>query len=368
MGKWNWQHSDWPNFTWDRQQIQACIPSVYHKQGYVAGLVKSLSSTQALITKALTENIVASFAIEGEHLDATVISDEIERGFGRSSSCDDAKSVGILEGNAAVLISNVFDKSSQDLTLHRLGMWQRCMFERTYSPAQIGQPATWRTKDINVVSGGSGDRRIHFEAPGPSHVAIEMETFLTWFASSREAKEIDPISRAALAHLWFVTVHPFEDGNGRSSRAVADLALFQSDKNAVLYPMAPYILAGRRDYYRVLEQTQSSGLDTTEWMVWFFKTLENALDGAITRLSWSVEANSLVTMQPENRLSTQQVRILVLLNDDEDQNVINASQYASLNSVSKATATRHLTDLVAKGYLSVCEGRGRSTKYRLSGK
>jgi Fic family protein len=242
------------------------------------------------------------------------------------------------------------------------------MFERTYSPAQIGQPARWRTEDIKVVSSGIGDRKIHFEAPDASRVAIEMEAFLNWFAYSRENIEIDPISRAALAHLWFVTVHPFEDGNGRSARAIADFALFQSDKNAVLYPMAPYILADRENYYRVLERTQSSGLDITEWMVWFFKTLENALDGAITRLNWSVEANSLATMQPENRLLTQQVRILVLLHDDADQNVISASQYAAINSVSKATATRHLTDLVDKGYLCVCEGRGRSTKYRLSGK
>jgi Fic family protein len=368
MGKWNWQHGDWPNFTWDRQQIQARLPSVYHKQGYVAGLVNSLNCTQALITKALTENIVASFTIEGERLDANVVTDQIERGFDQTISPEKAKSVGLLEGNAAALITNVFDKPSEDLTRHRLGVWQRCMFERTYSSTQIGQPATWRTEDINVVSAGSGDRRIHFEAPSPSRVAIEMETFLNWFSSSRNSKEIDPVSRAALAHLWFVTVHPFEDGNGRSARAVADLALVQSDNNAVLYPMAPYILADRENYYRVLEQTQSSGLDITEWMIWFFKTLENALDGAITRLSWSVEANSLVTMQPENRLLTQQVRILVLLHDDADQNVISASQYAAINDVSKATATRHLTDLVDKGYLCVCEGRGRSTKYRLSGK
>ncbi|OSQ31862.1 Fic family protein [Thalassospira sp. MCCC 1A03138] len=368
MGKWNWQHSDWPNFTWDRQQTQPYLPSVYHKQGYLAGLVNSLNGRRALITKALTENIVASFAIEGEYLNATEVSYEIERGFGRPSSCDEAKSVGLLEGNAAALISTVFDESSQDLTLHRLGMWQRCMFERTYSPAQIGQPATWRTEDMKVVSGGTCDRKIHFEAPDASRVEIEMEAFLNWFVSSRESKEIDPVSRAALAHLWFVTLHPFEDGNGRSARAVADLALFQSDSNAVLYPMAPYILADRENYYRVLEQTQSFGLEITEWMVWFFKTLENALEGAIPRLSWSVEANSLVTMQPENRLLTQQVRILVLLHDDADQNVISASQYAAINSVSKATATRHLTDLVDKGYLCVCEGRGRSTKYRLSGK
>jgi Fic family protein len=368
MGKWNWQHGNWPNFTWDRQQIQGRLPSVYHKQGYVAGLVNSLNGSRALTTKALTENIVASFAIEGERLDANIVSDEIERGFGKTISPEKANSVGPMEANTAALISNVFDEPSEDLTLHRLGAWQRCMFERTYSPVQIGQPATWRTEDVKVVSGGSDGRRIHFEAPSPSRVAIEMETFLNWFASSREAKEIDPISRAALAHLWFVTVHPFEDGNGRSARAVADLALFQSDKNAVLYPMAPYILADRENYYRVLGRTQSSGLDITEWMIWFFKTLENALDGAISRLSWSVEANSLMTMQPENRLLTQQVRILVMLHDDADQNVISASQYAAINSVSKATATRHLTDLVEQGYLCVCEGRGRSTKYRLSGK
>lgn len=218
MGKWNWQHSDWPNFTWDRQQIQDRLPSVYHKQGYVAGLVNSLNGTGTLITKALTENIVASFAIEGEHLDATVISDEIERGFGLPSSCDEAKSVGLLEGNAAALISNIFDKPSEGLTPQRLGMWQLCMFERTYSPAQIGEPATWRTEDIKVVSGGTGAREIHFEAPDASCVAIEMEAFLNWFAFSRQNKEIDPVSRAALAHLWFVTVHPFDDGNGRSAR------------------------------------------------------------------------------------------------------------------------------------------------------
>ncbi|WP_417798969.1 MULTISPECIES: DUF4172 domain-containing protein [Rhodospirillales] len=132
MGKWNWQHSDWPNFTWDRQQIQARLPSVYHKQGYMAGLVNSLNGTQALITKALTENIVASFAIEGERLDANVVTDEIERWFGQAISPEKANSVGLLEANAAALISNVFDKPPEDLTPHRLGAWQRCMFERTY--------------------------------------------------------------------------------------------------------------------------------------------------------------------------------------------------------------------------------------------
>ncbi len=368
MGKWIWQYKDWPNFTWNRQDIQAYLPSMYRKQGYVAGLASSLKGSRALTTKTLTENIVASFAIEGEQLTAMDVSDELSRPFDSLTSDEQAPRTGILEANAAALISDVFDESSQNLTLRRLGAWQRCMFEKTYSLIQTGQPAIWRAEDIEVVSGARGRRKTHFEAPDPSRVAIEMETFLSWFSSSRVGKNIDSISRAALAHLWFVTVHPFDDGNGRTARAVADLALFQSDPNAVLYPMAPYILADRDAYYTVLERTQSSGLDITEWMVWFFKTLENALDGAITRLNWSVKANSLATMQPENRLLTQQVRILVLLHDDADQNVISASQYAAINDVSKATATRHLTDLVDKGYLCLCDGRGRSTKYRLAGK
>lgn len=154
MGKWIWQDKDWPNFTWDRKQIQGYLPSVYHKQGYVAGLASSLKDARALTTKMLTENIVASFAIEGEHLAGTDVSDELARAFDLSISGEKASRTGILASNAAALISDVFDEFSQDLTLRRLGSWQRCMFERTYSPTQIGQPARWRTEDIKVAVRG----------------------------------------------------------------------------------------------------------------------------------------------------------------------------------------------------------------------
>ncbi|MEQ9347066.1 MAG: DUF4172 domain-containing protein [Thalassospira sp.] len=189
MGKWNWQHRDWPNFIWDREQIRAHLPSVYHKQGYVAGLANSLKDSRALITKALTEIIVASFAIEGEQLAGTDVSAEIVRAFDPLISSEQEMRAGILEANAAALISDVFDGSSQDLTLRRLGAWQRYIFEKTYSSIQIGQPATWRTEDIKVVSGGRGNRKIHFEAHGPLRVPSEMEAFLKWFLPVGKAKK-----------------------------------------------------------------------------------------------------------------------------------------------------------------------------------
>ncbi|WP_417834190.1 DUF4172 domain-containing protein [Thalassospira xiamenensis] len=189
MGKWIWQYKDWPNFIWDQQDIQAYLPSVYRKQGYVAGLANVLNDAGTLITKALTENIVASFAIEGEHLDTNVVSTEVARAFGLPDSCEQTKCAGLLEGNAVALISDVFDESSRDLTSGRLGVWQCCLFEKTYSPIQIGQQATWRTKDMKVVSGNADNRKTHFEVPGPSRVAIEMEAFLNWFSFSRNSKE-----------------------------------------------------------------------------------------------------------------------------------------------------------------------------------
>jgi len=366
MGKWIWQCKDWPSFSWDHTQTQAYLHSIYRMQGYIAGLTHPLRDVRTLITKALTENIVASYAIEGERLAASDLSVEFARTSGGINSGERARQPGVKESNAVAFISNVFDGASHDLTELRLGIWQRCVLERTYSTSQIKQPALWRTENIKVVSGVGGNRATHFAAPDPSRVQHEMEAFLDWFSSSLATQDIDPISRAALAHLWFVTIHPFEDGNGRAARACSDLALFQSDPNAVMYPMARYILADRENYYRALEQTQSSDLDVTDWMIWFLKTLQNALNGAIARLSWAGEANSFGPKDEEQRLLTQQVRLLVMMHDDPDQSVISASQYAATNNVSKATATRHLTDLVGKGYLRVCGGGGRSTRYCLS--
>lgn len=223
---------------------------------------------------------------------------------------------------------------------------------------------------MQVVSGRMDRPVIHFEAPGRSGLEGQLALFLDWFASSRDDATLDPLLRAGLAHLWFVTLHPFDDGNGRLTRAISDLALGQAGHEAArFHAMSASILADREGYYRVLEASQKGSLDITPWLAWFLRTLKDSLLRALARIDRVILKTHYWNRHRSDGLSIEQVKVLNRLLDGGDRGFeggISASQYQAVAKVSKATATRHLVDLLAKGCIVRLPGGGRSTRYGIA--
>ena len=222
---------------------------------------------------------------------------------------------------------------------------------------------------MQVVSGRIDRPTVHFEAPPRLGLEAQLDAFLDWFNRSRDDAALDPLLRAGLAHFWFVTLHPFDDGNGRLTRAITDLALAQAEHQAIrFYTMSASILADRAGYYRVLETSQKAGLDVTAWLQWFLLTLQHSLDEALQRIDRVLAKARFWQQHSQHELLAEQVKVLNRLLDGGERGFeqgISAAKYQAVAKVSKATATRHLADLVAKGYLERLPGSGRSTRYQV---
>lgn len=229
---------------------------------------------------------------------------------------------------------------------------------------------------MQVVSGRIDRPVVHFEAPGREGLEQKLDDFFYWFNSSRADPTLDPLIRAGIAHFWFVTLHPFDDGNGRLTRAITDLAMAQGEHQAIrFYAMSASILARRQDYYRILEATQRGGLNITEWLVWFLQTLLHTLEQAMQRIERVLAKARFWQAHRDDGLSAEQIKVLNrlmngdLLAEKPDSGFadgISAGQYQAVAKVSKATATRHLADLLAKGCLLKLPGGGRSTRYQIN--
>src|SRR5690554_2230280 len=229
----------------------------------------------------------------------------------------------------------------------------------------------WRSEEpMQVVSGRLDKPKVHFEAPPRSVLEEEMTAFLSWFEASRHAPTLDPLLRAGIAHFWFVTLHPFEDGNGRLARAIADRALAQADRQSIrLYTMSAAILGARQDYYRILETSQRGTTDLSDWLVWFLDTLLQTLHNALAGIERTLAKTRFWQRFADAGLSSGQNKVLNRLLDDGErgfENGISAAQYQKVAKVSKATATRHLSDLLHKGCLKKLPGGGRSTRYQIA--
>ncbi|MGL4752432.1 MAG: Fic family protein, partial [Aeromonadaceae bacterium] len=222
---------------------------------------------------------------------------------------------------------------------------------------------------MQVISGARDRLIVHFEAPPREGLGQALATFIDWFNTSFDDPCLDPLLRAAICQLWFVTLHPFDDGNGRISRALTDLALSQADNQSIsLYAISTVIFERRADYYRALEQTQRGGLDITPWLVWFLDTLNVTLEQAQQSCTQTLARQRFWQQHANDQLCPEQVMILnYLIGSDDDRCLqsISASQYQIIAQVSKSTATRHLTDLLEKNCLEKEPGGGRNTRYRL---
>ncbi|WP_236553514.1 Fic family protein [Aeromonas veronii] len=268
------------------------------------------------------------------------------------------------------MMLDAIDNHEQPLTIERLYQWHRWLFpvnEWSVQPMNVGQ---LRGNEPMLVVSGRVDRpTVHFEAPPRAALDDQLAAFIFWFNQTRHDPTMDPLLRAAIIHFWFVTLHPVDDGNGRLTRALTDLALSQADSHSIrLYAMSVAILELRGDYYRALESAQRGSLDITSWICWFLDTLDYSIELALQVIDRSLAKTFFWLRHCNDDLSPEQTKVLNRLLDGGEhgfQNGISASQYQKVAGVSKPTATRHLAELVDKGCIEKLPGGGRSTRYQI---
>lgn len=357
---------EWPQFKWDSDALTGLLAAVRHKQGKHLGKMLTLGfdlQTEANLS-TLTDDVVNSSAIEGEHLDAEEVRSSIARklGLGVAGLPEPTREV---EGVVAMML-DATRSYGQPLTPDRLFGWHAQLFPTGRSGMSRITVGAWRTDEagpMRVISGPIGKERVHFEAPYAERIGDEMNSFFEWFESQ---PAIDPVLLAGVAHFWFVTIHPFDDGNGRIARAIADMALSQADgtKNR-FYSMSSGIEAQRREYYQQLETAQRGGLDITAWLAWFLDCLDRTIDSADVALGSvlrKAEVWQRINPQPVN---DRQRKVLGRMLDDFKGH-LTTSKYAKFARCSTDTALRDIKDLLVLGLIVKNPGGGRSTSYRLA--
>jgi Fic family protein len=370
---WIWQHDEWPNFCWQDKPLLPRLRMVYRNLGLLQGLHLSAHSTklahQSHVLDTLLASLIASSAIENQRLNGQSLRTSLARHLDISEQAPYPTS-DRSDGLVAMIVDAIYNTDEQ-LTLERLLQWHRWLFpadDRRSHQIRVGQLRG--DEPMQVISGARDRLIVHFEAPPREGLEQELATFIDWFRTSLDDPCLDPLLRAAISHIWFVTLHPFDDGNGRIARALTDLALSQADNQSItLYAMSTVIFEHRADYYRALEQTQRGGVDVTEWLVWFLDTLNVTLEQAQQSCTHTLARNRFWQQHASDQLFTEQIQILNHLLDGYIQGglpCISASQYQKIAQVSKSTATRHLTDLLEKNCLEKgSSGGGRNTSYRL---
>ncbi|MBS4686817.1 Fic family protein [Aeromonas sobria] len=364
---WIWQQADWPHFRWRDSEILPRLRQVQRRLGILLGSHSRLgNSDQTLDT--LLANIIASSAIEGERLNAQSVRSSLARRLGGSQTPPYPVS-DRSEGLAAMMLDAI-DNHEQQLTIERLYQWHRWLFpanEWSVQPVNVGQLRG--DEPMQVVSGRVDRPIVHFEAPPRAALDDQLAEFILWFNQTRHDPTMDPLLRAAICHLWFLTLHPVDDGNGRLARALTDLALSQDDSHSIrLYAMSVATLERRADYYRALGSAQKGSLDITSWLCWFLDTLDYSIELALQSIARSLAKAHFWLRHNHDCLSPEQIRVVNRLLDGGEQgfeNGINASQYQKVAGVSKATATRHLGELVERGCLEKLPGGGRNTRYQI---
>ena len=366
MEKWIWQHTDWPKFIWDKSAIANNLVKAHHLIGYINGCYIENPNMGQHALDALLINLLSSSAIENERLNAQSVRSSLARRLGISENQPYPQSER-SEGLANIMM-DVLDHSKQDLSLNRLLQWHQWLFPNLGVFNADLQVGSLRGDEVmQVVSGRLDQPIVHYEAPPRIDLSRQLDDFIVWFNFTRDHNQTDPIIRAAITHLWFVTLHPFEDGNGRLTRTLTDLALTQMDTQSIrLYAMSATILVHRSDYYLILEQTQKGGLDISLWMDWFINRFIEALEQVQVKIKLTQERTIFWQRHADKQLKSEQIKVLNRLLEGGEGNFpegISASQYQKVAKVSKATATRHLAELLEKKCLIKLPGGGRNTRY-----
>lgn len=360
-----YERKGWPQLQWNRQRLTERLAAVRHEQGRLTGHMEALGFQlrQEAVLQTLTADVVKSSEIEGEPLDAGQVRSSIARRLGM-----DIGGLKPADRDVEGIVEMMFDATrhyAQPLTAERLFSWQASLFPAGRSGMAKIKTGAWRDDSngpMQVVSGPVGKERVHFQAPAAKALDREMRAFLEAFNAKAD---VDPVLRAGLAHIWFVTIHPFDDGNGRIARAIADMVLARSENSPQrFYSMSAQIRQERNAYYEILEQTQKGGLDVTSWMEWFLGCLGRAIDGAQTTLAAVLAKarfwESIAAMAINDRQRLVLNRIL-----DGFDGKLTSSKYARLVKCSPDTALRDILFLVERGVLVRNPGGGRSTSYAI---
>ena len=354
------QNKNWPKFTWDAEIVIPLLGEVRHRQGLILGVMQGLGFRlqEETMLKTLTLDVLKSSEIEGERLNPEQVRSSVARRLG----IEIAGAVP-AERNVEGVVEMLLDATQQydePLSDERLFGWHAALFPTGRSGMHKIKTAAWREDAIQVTSGPMGKETIHFEAPGAAKVATEMNTFLDWFNTNQD---IDPVLKAAFAHLWFVTIHPFEDGNGRITRAITDMQLARADKSKQrFYSLSAQIQAKRDQYYDILETTQKGDLNITTWLTWFLNCLLQSMAQTDETIATTLKRAQFWETHRNIDFNPRQQKILKLLLDDFFGK-LTVSKYAKITKVSTDTSLRDIQDLVYKGIMEQ-EGSGRGTSYK----
>lgn len=360
-----WQLRDWPHWAHDPRRLAPLLAQVHQAQGHLAGRMHDLGldlRDQAAL-RVLTEDVVKTNEIEGEQLHPDAVRSSVARHLGIEIGAlapADRHVEGVVE-----MVLDATRHHGHSLTVERLFGWHAAMFPTGHSGLRKIRVGTWRDDaqgPMQVVSGPVHRQTVHYEAPPARLLNAEMSDFLLWFNIDQQE---DPVIKAGLAHLWFVTIHPFEDGNGRIGRAVGDMALARAE-NAVqrYYSLSAQIQRERKAYYDQLESAQTGSMDVTEWLEWFLGCLLRAVQGADDTLSSVLKKAGFWRHWSGTAMNERQIKVLNRLLDGFDGK-LNSSKWAAITKCSQDTALRDITDLVKRNVLMRSQASGRSTSYEL---
>ena len=352
------EQDNWPYFTWDNKRVLLKLGETRNLQGKLLGKMETLGFDlqNEAVLDTLTLDVIKSSEIEGEHLEREQVRSSIARRLGL-----DIGGAVYSERNVEGIVEMMLDATqrySAPLNSDRLFDWYAALFSNMYKITV----ADWRKDPMQVVSGPMGKEKVHYEAPKPELVPQEMNKFLYWFENENE---LDLVLKAAIAHLWFLTIHPFDDGNGRIARAITDMLLARSDKSVQrFYSMSAQIRVERQEYYNILEKTQKGHLDITEWILWFLNCLTNAINATENILSKVLYKAEFWKLHSATILNERQQKMINKLLDGFNGK-LTSSKWGKINKCSQDTALRDIQDLIKKNILQKEASGGRSTSYVL---
>ena len=359
-----YENKDWPNFTWNKEIISNLLCEVKRSQGYLLGKMENLGfdvKNQASL-QILTETVIKSSEIEGEIFNASQVRSSVARKLGikdESVHCNDKNIDGAVE-----IIIDAVRHYNKAITAERLFCWHAALFPTGYSgmyKVEVGHYRTDFLGRMQIISGYLGRERIHYEAPKASYINYEMNKFLNYL---NDDKQIDHLIKAAIIHLWFVTIHPFEDGNGRIVRALTETILAKSDNCKFrFYSIASQIMDCRKEYYDILEKTQKGSMNITDWIAWFLQNVQNAILASEATLANIINAYKFWQKNMNIEFNNRQKIVLKKLLDNFIGN-LTSSKWAKLCKCSQDTASRDLNDLIKKKILRKV-GQAKNTHYVL---
>lgn len=365
MTKYIWERARWPEMTFDAGKLSVPLAAVRHAQGHLLGRMESLGfklRDEAWL-QTLTQDVLKTSEIEGEQLDTHQVRSSIARRLGM-----DIGALAPVDRHVEGIVEVMLDATqncAKPLTIKRLHAWQGALFSTGRSGMAKIRVAKWRDDaqgPMQVISGPVGNETVHFRAPPADRLRDEIRRFLMWFENFEY--DLDGVIKAGLAHLWLVTIHPFDDGNGRIARTVGDMALARSEQtHQRFYSLSSQIQLERSDYYDILEKTQKGDLDVTAWLQWFLACLQRAIGKADETLSSVVQKARFWDRYADTRLNERQVKVLNRMLDGFEGN-LTTTKWGKLTKCSQDTAYRDILALVELGALKA-EGSGRGTHYVL---